>query len=192
MTVSLSIRPEQISDVDGIHAVVHDAFASLSESTGDESDFVAAMRRHKGYIPELALVAEEGGKIVGYILLTETCVQGAKGGSPVLLLAPVCVAPEQHGRNVGSALIHEAFRRALGKGYDAVFLAGNPGYYSRFGFVPTVNVGITHTIPIPDEYIMVKELLPGALKGREGVILLTGHTTCASALALPRKARAFP
>ena len=188
--MTLSIRPEQTTDFDTIHDLVRDAFASLTETTGDEQDFVAAMRGHKGYIPELALVAEEQGGIVGYVMLTETHVEGVEGGAPVLLLAPICVAPERHSKNVGTTLMHEVFRRAVAQGYDAIFLAGNPNYYTRFGFLPTVSFGIDHTMPVPDKCIMALELVPGALAGRKGTILLTGHTTCASALSSSRKARA--
>ena len=188
--MTLSIRPEQSTDFVAIHDLVRDAFASLAETTGDEQDFVAAMRGHQGYIPELALVAEEEGIISGYVMLTETCVEGPEGGPPVLLLAPICVAPERHSKSIGATLMHEAFRRACVQGYDAIFLAGNPDYYTRFGFLPTVDFGIGHTMPVPDRCIMARELVPGALGKRKGIILLTGHTTCASALSSPRKARA--
>ena len=185
--MTLSIRPEQHCDFDSIYAIVQDAFSSLSEADGDEQDYVVSMRQHKGYIPELALVAEEEGAIIGYVLLTETFVEGPEGGPPVLLLAPICVSPKRQSRNVGSALMHEAFRRAVDKGYDAIFLAGNPQYYNRFGFLPTASFGIDHTMPVPDKYVMAKELIPGALANRRGTILLTGHTTCASALGAHRK-----
>ncbi|MCC8194453.1 MAG: N-acetyltransferase [Deltaproteobacteria bacterium] len=185
----LSIRPERKTDFPAIYDLVRDAFATLPQAEGDEQDFVVAMRGHEGYIPELALVAEKDGELVGYVMLTETRVEGPEGGPPVLLLAPLCVSPKRQSRGVGAALMHEAFRRAVTLGYDAVFLAGNPKYYGRFGFRPTVDFGIGHAMPVPDAYIMAKELVPGALDGRKGTILLTGHTTCASALGSPRKKR---
>ena len=63
----LSIRSEIAADFDAVHTLVREAFASLPEAEGDEQDFVVAMRAHKGYIPELALVAERKGEIVGYV-----------------------------------------------------------------------------------------------------------------------------
>lgn len=183
----LSIRSETAADCDAVYALVREAFASVPGAEGDEQDFVVAMRAHKGYIPDLALVAERKGEIVGYVMLTETYVEGPEDGSPVLLLAPLCVTPKRQSRGVGSALMHEAFHRAVALGYDAVFLAGNPKYYRRFGFHATKSFGITHSMPVPDKYIMARELLPGALAGRKGVIILTGHTTCASALSTPVK-----
>jgi putative acetyltransferase len=183
----LFIRSETEADFDAIRALVRDAFATLPQAEGDEEEFVTAMRGHKGYIPELALVAERKGEIVGYAMLTETVITGPEGGPPVLLLAPLCVTPKRQSRGIGAALLHEAFHRAVGLGYDAVFLAGNPRYYRRFGFHSTGSFGIGHRMPVPDKYIMARELIPGALARRSGVILLTGHTTCASALATPVK-----
>lgn len=185
--MSLDIRPENEADFEAIYALVRDAFATVEASEGDEQGFVASMRRHPGYIPDLALVAERKGELVGYVMLTETAVAGPQGGSPVLLLAPLCVTPKRQSRGVGAALVHDAFRRALRRGYDAVFLAGNPKYYRRFGFRPTADFGIAHTMPVPDKYIMAKELIPNALFSRKGTIVLTGHTTCATALPPKKK-----
>ncbi len=183
--MAFSIRSETEADFDAVHRLVRESFASLAETEGDEADFVAAMRGHAGYIPDLALVAERNGEIIGYVMLTETVVEGPEGGPPVLLLAPLCVTPKRQSRGVGATLMREAFERALGLGYDAVFLAGNPKYYRRFDFHATRTFGIGHTMPVPDKYIMARELVPGALSRRKGAILLTGHTTCASALASP-------
>lgn len=184
--MNINIRPEEKADFAEIHDLVREAFAAVEASEGDEQDFVATMREHAGYIPGLALVAEKGDALVGYVMLTETRVEGPEGGAPVLLLAPLCVSPRRQSRGVGAALLHNAFQRAMELGYDAVFLAGNPRYYRRFGFRPTMEFGIRHAMPVPDKYIMAKELVPGALASCEGTIHLTGHTTCATAVP-PKK-----
>ncbi len=186
----ITIRPEKETDFGPIRELVKEAFSTVPESEGDEQDFVDEMRRHRGYIPELALVAERNGGLVGYVMLTETVVEGAARGGPVLLLAPLCVSPRRQSRGVGAALIHEAFKRAVALGYDAVFLAGDPEYYRRFGFHATARYGIRHRMPVPDKYIQARELVPGALEGRGGTIILTGHTTCATATRSSRKKRA--
>lgn len=187
--MSLIIRPERETDFAEIYDLVGDAFSTVETSEGDERDFVVSMRAHPGYIPALSLVAERCDEIVGYVMLTRTHVEGPQGGPPVLLLAPLCVSPKRQSRGVGAALMREAFRRAVAFGYDAVFLAGNPKYYRRFGFRATVDFGIMHSMPVPDKYVMAKELVPGALASRAGTILLTGHTSCATAIPTPEKKR---
>ena len=179
--MSLRIRPEREADFDAIYSLVRESFSALEAADGDEQDFVVEMRRHPGYIRDLALVAERGGELVGYAMLTATEILETAMPSPVLLLAPLCVVPSCWGQGVGAALMEEAFRRAVCRGGTAVFLAGDPEYYKRFGFRPTVEFGIKHQLKVPDRFILARELVPGALENVGGTIVLTGHTTCAPA-----------
>ncbi|MDR3073978.1 MAG: N-acetyltransferase [Deltaproteobacteria bacterium] len=179
--MSLSIRSEREADFTPLYSLVQEAFAAVETADGDEQDFVLAMRRHSGYIRSLALVAEKGGELVGFVMLTRTEILGKEPLPRVLLLAPLCVAPAFWGWGIGSALMAEAFSRAVDLGFTAVFLAGDPGYYSRFGFLPSVSFGISHHLAVPDRFILAKELVPGALEKAVGMVILTGHTTCASA-----------
>lgn len=178
-----SIRSETPADFEAIYALVTDAFAAAPGADGDEQDFVVRMRDHPGYRRDLALVAEEHGRLVGYVLLTETHIVRRGGDIPVLLLAPLCVREEHWGRGIAAALMKEGFKRGLEMGYDAVFLAGDPNYYTRFGFRSVSEHGIRHELPVPDVYILALELVPGALRGKSGTIILTGHTSCAPAMA---------
>ena len=46
---------------------------------------------------------------------------------------------------------------------------GHPGYYPRFGFVPSVNYRITSEYDVPADVFMAKELTPGVLAGISGI-----------------------
>lgn len=179
--MALHIRSEREADFPAIHDLVRAAFAQAKASDGDEQEFVAAMRGHPGYIPDLALVAEKGPVLAGYVMLTGTRIVGGNGPHEALLLAPLCVSPAVQRRGVGAALIREAFRRAVAMGFGSVFLAGDPEYYRRFGFRAARKFGIGHELNVPDKYILAHELVPGALADKTGVIILTGHNSCAAA-----------
>lgn len=69
-------------------------------------------------------------------------------------------------------LMKESFRLAKQMGYRMVFLVGDPAYYHRFGFQPTVKFGIKDTHDIPDECVMVCKLAENALDGISGTIYL--------------------
>lgn len=56
-------------------------------------------------------------------------------------------------------------------GYTSVLLIGDPAYCHRFGFKAAVNFGIKHIHNIPDEYVMVCELVPDALHEIRGTIV---------------------
>lgn len=175
------IRSETPRDFDAVYSLVQEAFASVSNADGDEQDFVSEMRFHAGYMRDLALVAEKDGELAGYALLTETHITGSGADFPVLLLAPLCVREESRGKGLAGKLLREGFKRALARGYEAVFLAGNPEYYAKFGFRAAGDFGISHELPVDDKYILALELVPSALEGKTGTVFLTGHTTCAAA-----------
>lgn len=169
----LSIRPEQPADRDAVYALVRDAFATARVSDGDEQDYYLRLIASPGFVPELALVAERGGALVGHILLSLSAVTG-EAGAEVLVLAPLSVAPTQQGCGVGAALVRAALDKACALGYRAVFLAGDPGYYGRFGFVPVRHFGIDPPGFVPADLadnILARELCPGALDGVRGSVV---------------------
>jgi len=118
----LGLRAETPADADAVHAVVAGAFGQA-----DEADLVR--RLHADGDGVVSLVAEEGGVIVGHVLLSAMTAPFRALG-----LAPVSVVPARQGAGVGTALIREAIRLARAAGYDAIFVLGDHHYYRRFGF----------------------------------------------------------
>ncbi len=164
------IRRETENDFDRIYDLVKVAFQTAKVSNGKEQDFATELRNSGNYIPELALVAEEEGKLIGHIMLTKAYITTADGKFEALLIAPISVLLEYRNRGVGSELINESFRLAKKLGYTVVVLVGDPAYYHRFGFRPAVTFGIKHIPEIPDENVIACELVPDALNGFSGII----------------------
>jgi putative acetyltransferase len=116
---------------------------------GDEGDEVARLtaelRASQWYEPELSLVAEEGGAVVGHVMNTWSWLEG---GSPRLLqLSPLGVLPEHQQRGHGSALVRASLAAARARGEPLVLVEGNPSYYGRFGFVRADELGL---LPPPE------------------------------------------
>jgi putative acetyltransferase len=72
------------------------------------------------------------GKVIAYIAFSN-----AYNGSDIcgLHLAPMAVAPDFQKQGVGSELLRFALRQEAIKS-QPLFVLGEPGYYSRFGFEP--------------------------------------------------------
>lgn len=166
------IRRETAADLDSIYDLVKVAFQTAQVTNGQEQDYQARLRAGDDYIPELALVAEEDGVLVGHIMLTKTYITCQDHKAEALLLGPISVLLEHRKRGIGTRLINESLRLAQEMGYTAAFLVGDPAYYRRFGFEPTANYGITDTHGIPDEYVMVRPLVKSALSGISGTVYL--------------------
>lgn len=164
------IRQETEQDYSRIRELVRVAFQTAQVSNGKEQDLVDELRAGPNYLPELALVAEEDGDIIGHSMIIRFYVDGDQRRFEVLYVAPISVVLEQRNRGIGSALIGESFRLAREMGFSAVILVGDPDYYHRFGFQPSVSFGIKNTEGIPDENVMVCELLPDALQGVSGTV----------------------
>ena len=69
----------------------------------------------------------------------------------------------------GIRKVHESAFESRAKRYPAVVVLGYPGYYSRFGFEPSVNYGITSEYDVPPDVFMIKELTPGVMAGVFGI-----------------------
>ena len=108
------IRKEEPKDYEIIYSLVKDAFDSAEHSDGNEQDLVNALRKGDAFIPELSLVAETDGKIVGHIMFTKAKV----AGNTVLVLAPLSVLPEYQRKGIGAALIKEGHKIANELGYE--------------------------------------------------------------------------
>jgi putative acetyltransferase len=140
---------------------------------GSEQDYVDKLRASGNYIPELALVAEEDGKLVGHIMLTKTYITAVGSKSDALLLAPLSVALQYSNRGIGSKLVEKSLELAKNMGYTAVFVLGDPAFYGRFGFKSSLLFGVKHVPPIGDQYVMVRELSVGSLTGVSGTVTFT-------------------
>jgi putative acetyltransferase len=164
------IRPETENDFAAIHDLVKTAFQTAKSGFSDEQDFVLKLRQDENYLPELALVLEDAGMIIGHIMLTKTYISRKDSKLEALLLAPVCVRLEYRNQGIGSDFIRHSLEMAKERGFKTVFLVGDPEFYQRFGFQATVEYGIKNTGNIPDKYVMALELEKGLLGNAGGTI----------------------
>lgn len=170
MTQNLTVRQITENDYSTIYNLIKTAFETAEHRDGDEQDFAVNLRNGENYIPELDLVAELNGHIIGHIMFTKTHITKPDGSRyNTLLVAPLAVLLEYRGIGAGSALMNEGFRIAQTMGYESAFLIGDPNYYQRFGYKHTHLYGINHE-SFPAEYVMVKELVSGTLHGITGLI----------------------
>jgi putative acetyltransferase len=71
---------------------------------------------------------------------------------------------------IGPVLVREGLAACAALGEAVVVLLGHPHCYPRFGFVPAATKGLSCEYPVPDEVFMVTEWVPGALRGRTGLV----------------------
>lgn len=169
-----AVRQERAGEFPQIRQLVQKAFETAHYAEGDEQDFVERLRLSQSYLPELALVLEDEGRLIAHVMLTRVSIDTVAGPFPILLLACVAATAEHRNRGIGAALIETAFQRARGDGHRAVILVGDPAYYARLGFLPSIQFGVTNQNGIEPEYVQLRELLPDALRDLAGSVNLPG------------------
>ena len=166
----MTIRQEKPADYNEVYQLVKASFESNETTDGTVPDYLNELRTKDVFIPELSLVAEKQGQIVGQITLYKTDIITPQGKHTELLLSPLSVHPSFFRQGIARALTEEALTRAGNMGFRAVFLCGNPDLYRKLGFVPSYSYNIYHKSDKTAAWSMVQELYTDALKGISGTI----------------------
>ncbi|MCI2421891.1 N-acetyltransferase [Saccharopolyspora sp. K220] len=151
------IRRENSADAAAIRAVHTAAFAKTAQpgQVPVEVGLVDALRAGDAWLPELSLVAERDGEVVGHVV----CTRGHVAETPVLALGPIGVPPELQGQGIGAALMHAVLGAADALGEPMVVLLGHLDYYPMFGFEPAEKYGITPPVPDWASHFQVRTLV---------------------------------
>lgn len=173
MKQTVNIRPERPEEYQWVIELTERAFETMPFSDGKEGQLVHNLRKSNSFIPELSLVAEHDGKVVGHILFTPVIIDNGTEKFNSLILGPVSVLPELQNKGIGSQLILAGHQKALELGHQSVILVGHAKYYPRFGYKPCSTWNIKSTLALPsDDVFMAVELTPGALDKVNGTMIL--------------------
>lgn len=172
MRQDIELRLEEQRDFADVEHVTREAFWNKHVPGCDEHYLAHVLRSSAAFLPELDFVALHDGKVVGNIMYTKAVIRCDDGTERnVLCFGPVSVLPLMQGQGVGTMLIQHSLEKAKELGYSAVLIYGDPGYYSRFGFVLAEQFGIG----TPDDFfadaLQALELANGALANSAGRFL---------------------
>ena len=149
--MTLTLRSESPADIASIHALTRAAFLDAPHAAHTEH-FIVDGLREAGALT-LSLVAVEDDLVIGHVAVSPITVSGSlpdgdtdgapggtSGGAPGSVpgwygLGPLSVSPQRQRQGIGSKLVQAALRQLQDQGAAGCVLAGNPAYYSRFGFV---------------------------------------------------------
>ena len=122
----VTIRNEQESDLHNITLLHELAFKNIAEGK-----IVEELRKNKHLYLSLVCESENEGILIGHVAYSPITSDGKIIG---LGLGPVAVLPSFQDKKIGSLLIKTGNKIALEKKVERIFVLGDPGYYSRFGF----------------------------------------------------------
>ena len=166
----ITIRRETKADHARVEEITRQAFYNLYIPGCVEHYLVHIMRSHRDFVPELDLVLERGGQVIGNIMYTRASLTD-KGGTEkqVLTFGPVSILPGLQRRGYGKLLMEDSFARALALGYEAIVIFGSPANYVGRGFKSCRKYQVCAEDGSYPAAMLVKELRPGALEGKDWV-----------------------
>ena len=110
-------------------------------------------------MPELSLVADDNGAVVGHIMFSYVTLRRIEDGLRVLILSPLAVSPDVHRGGIGKVLVEAGVAAAEARREPLIIVEGIPAYYPRFGFERARGLGIEPPNEhIPDAAWMVRRL----------------------------------
>ncbi len=162
------IRIASEADYRRTEELTREAFWNKYHPGCSEHYVLHRFRRNHALIPELDLVIEADGQIIGHIMYCPASIALDAGGQcPIVVFGPVSIDPARQGQGFGNRLIQYSLEKAAQMGFGAVAITGSPDYYHRFGFISGSSMGIYyHGVDRSEEapFFMVKELHAGYLK----------------------------
>ena len=166
----VTIRQERESDYAQVEQLIRQAFYNIYTPGCTEHYLAHVIRSHPDFLPELDLVLELDGRIIGSILYTRSTLVDETGEEKdILTFGPVCIRPDHQRRGLGKRLMEDSFQRAAALGWEAIVIVGDPNNYVGCGFQSCKK----HRVHLEDgtypAAMLVKELKPGALAGRSWV-----------------------
>ncbi len=164
----LNIRPESAADYQLVEDITRRAFYNLYMPGCFEHYLVHIMRRHEDFIPELALVLELDGQVIGNVMYTKAKLQAQSGRTKeIVTFGPVCIEPEQQRKGYGKMLLEYSFDKAAAMGYEAIVIFGSPANYVGLGFQSCKKYNVCLENQKYPAAMLVRELKPGALAGEK-------------------------
>lgn len=162
------IRNEKKEDYREVEELTRNAFWNLYVPGCDEHYLVHIMREHCDFIPELDLLIEVNGCIIGNVMYTKAWLIDEEGyEKEILTFGPVFILGEYQRQGYSKALLEESFRKAIELGYDTIVIMGNPGNYVGRGFKSCQKYNVSLENDIFPTAMLVKELVPGALQNKK-------------------------
>ena len=168
----MNIRLEQPQDYREVENLTREAFWNVYRPGCLEHYVLNQYRSNPDFIPELDLVMEEEGRIIGHVMYSKaelTLEDGSK--FPIWTFGPISIHPDCKRKGYGLKLMNYSLEKAREMGIGALCMEGNIDFYKNAGFVlaSTLNIhyhGEPKDADVP--YFLAQELIPGYLKGIEG------------------------
>jgi putative acetyltransferase len=164
----ISIVTESPAHRDSIRYITETAFTASELGHNGEADLIEAVRAASDQT--VSLVAIQDSEVVGHILFTPVEIRFPSQTLHGMGIGPMSVLPAFQRNGIGSRLVTAGLRRLSSMDFSFTVVAGHPDFYSRFGFVPSADYGITHGFAgMPQNVFIILVNNPASMHVRGGL-----------------------
>ena len=166
----MNIRLERPEDWRQVEDLTREAFWNVYRPGCTEHYVLNQYRSNPDFIPELDLVMEEDGRIIGHVMFSRAELVLDDGRCvPSWTFGPISIHPDYKRKGYGLKLLQYALNKAREMGIGFICMEGNIDFYKHAGFGLASRMGIHyHFEPREAEvpYFLAQELTPGWLKAQ--------------------------
>ena len=172
MKNGIVIRRETEQDHRAVEELVRESFWNVYRPGCLEHYVLHLLRDDPAFVPELDLVMEKDGELIGQNMFMRAKIRADDGREiPIMTMGPICIAPALKRQGYGKILLDESLARAAALGCGALCFEGNIGFYGKSGFRFASEFGIRyHGLPegADASFFLCRELAAGYLDGVTG------------------------
>ena len=166
---NIIIRRENEADHRNTENLIRESFWNVYRPGCMEHYLMHCFRSDPAFVPELDLVMEIDGELIGQVMYVRSevvCDDGRR--VPIMTFGPIGIAPEYKRQGYGKRLLDYSMEQAAKMGAGALAITGNIDFYGKSGFVPARTRGIRYADDQTADYFLIKELTKGFLDGVSG------------------------
>lgn len=168
MKDNIVIRSEEKGEYRKVENMVRESFWNVYRPGCMEHYVLHQLRKDTAFVPELDLVMEQNGELIGQNMFMRAWIAADDGREiPIMTMGPICIAPQWKRKGYGKILLDYSLEKAKELGYRALCFEGNIDFYGKSGFREASEFGIRyHGLPEGEDasFFLCKELIPGYLE----------------------------
>lgn len=161
------IRLEKQEEYREVENLVRESFWNVYRPGCLEHYLLNRLREDEAFVPELDLVLELDGQIIGQIVFMKAEIKADDGRIiPIMTMGPISISPEFKRQGYGKILLDNSLEKAKEVGCGAVCFEGDIGFYGKSGFSYASEFGIRyHGLPEGEDasFFLCKQLIAGYL-----------------------------
>ena len=166
---NITFRNETPNDYRTIEHLTREAFWNVYRPGCLEHYVLHVLRDDPAFVPELDIVMEKDGEIIGHVIYLRSAIETDDGRTiPIMTFGPISIDPRFQRQGYGKQLLEHSMQQARELGAGALAITGNIDFYGKSGFVVSKTRGVRYADDPEADYFLIAELKPGFLDGITG------------------------